>query len=453
MKKLLLATTLLLLSSQSLAAESIQFNFTPMEEALPLLTESAQPTSQLRTTATQHPLEEAFKVVSRHYSPQTDETITNYRQTYQGIEVLGGNLTVQTPGKTADIQTRAITQQPKNSKINGTVINQLFFDERELNDLNSQQKLDQSLESVIARYKEILNQQNIRIKPSKNKLVIGLVEGEAKLLYQLSFYLTLNNKKRLMTMLVDANNPDEVIKTWDNLRRATPYAEVGPGGTTKTGKYKFGQDGVPKLVMEREGDICIMRNQYLKVVNALDQPENDNYKVAYRNICGKYPKDKKCYCTNSPWWMPMFDNLNSVKQELTNEEEVNNWVSNNYADSSQYLKRLVRGWLNDPRSISEYRNQENCFCAFSPANDAFYFGQVVIDLFNNWYQTAILNGRLVLRTHIVDTALYLQTGEQSYANAYFDPETNTMGFGDGERDEYYPFVSLDITGHVRKCFI
>lgn len=77
--------------------------------------------------------------------------------------------------------------------------------------------------------------------------------------------------------------------------------------------------------------------------------------------------------------------------------------------------------------------------AFSPNNDAYYFGHVIIDMYKNWYGLNALqhkNGepmKLVMRTHF---------GEL-YDNAFWDGQT--MTFGDGE--DFYPLVSLDVAGH------
>ncbi len=77
--------------------------------------------------------------------------------------------------------------------------------------------------------------------------------------------------------------------------------------------------------------------------------------------------------------------------------------------------------------------------AYSPNNDAYYFGHVIIDMYQNWYEINALQHasgkpmQLVIRTHF----------GQHLDNAFWDGQT--MIFGDGE--EYYPPISLDITAH------
>ena len=84
--------------------------------------------------------------------------------------------------------------------------------------------------------------------------------------------------------------------------------------------------------------------------------------------------------------------------------------------------------------------EDNVNGAFSPINDAFYFGRVIIDMYKDWYNLNALqypdgqNMQLVMRVHF---------GE-SYENAFWDGDV--MSFGDGS-DDFYPLVSLDVAGH------
>ena len=82
---------------------------------------------------------------------------------------------------------------------------------------------------------------------------------------------------------------------------------------------------------------------------------------------------------------------------------------------------------------------ENVNGAFSPSNDAYYFGHTIVDMYRDWYGLNALqqaNGspmKLVMRVHF----------GQSYDNAFWDGQS--MSFGDGQ--EFYPLVSLDVAGH------
>jgi Zn-dependent metalloprotease len=72
--------------------------------------------------------------------------------------------------------------------------------------------------------------------------------------------------------------------------------------------------------------------------------------------------------------------------------------------------------------------------AFSPINDAFVFGNVVFQLYKDWFNTAPLKFKMSMNVHY-DTA---------YENAFWDG--TGMFFGDGA-SMFYPLVSVDVTGH------
>ncbi|KTD61077.1 M4 family metallopeptidase [Legionella spiritensis] len=100
-------------------------------------------------------------------------------------------------------------------------------------------------------------------------------------------------------------------------------------------------------------------------------------------------------------------------------------------------------WYNQLLSAYDYECGNNIGettnGAFSPGNDAYYFGHVIVDMYKKWYGLNALqleNGTpmtLIMRVHF----------GQGYDNAFWDGET--MSFGDGE--DFYPLVSLDVAGH------
>ncbi len=89
-------------------------------------------------------------------------------------------------------------------------------------------------------------------------------------------------------------------------------------------------------------------------------------------------------------------------------------------------------------SIHSFDCSENTYKeingSFSPINDAHFFGGVVFDLYNDWYETSPLTQKLKLRVHY----------SRSYENAFWDGQQ--MTFGDGATT-FYPLVSLDVTAH------
>ncbi len=72
--------------------------------------------------------------------------------------------------------------------------------------------------------------------------------------------------------------------------------------------------------------------------------------------------------------------------------------------------------------------------AYSPLNDAHYFGGVVYDMYNDWLNTSPLTFQLQMRVHYGN----------NYENAFWNG--SSMSFGDG-LNKFYPLVSLDVTSH------
>ena len=72
--------------------------------------------------------------------------------------------------------------------------------------------------------------------------------------------------------------------------------------------------------------------------------------------------------------------------------------------------------------------------AFSPLNDAHYFGNVIFNMYNDWIGTAPLTFQLQMRVHY----------SSNYENAFWDG--TAMTFGDGQ-STFYPLVSLDVSAH------
>jgi len=72
--------------------------------------------------------------------------------------------------------------------------------------------------------------------------------------------------------------------------------------------------------------------------------------------------------------------------------------------------------------------------AFSPLNDAHYFGGVIFDMYKDWLNVSPLSSQLVMRVHY----------DNNYENAFWNGES--MTFGDGA-ETFYPLVSLDVSAH------
>ncbi len=72
--------------------------------------------------------------------------------------------------------------------------------------------------------------------------------------------------------------------------------------------------------------------------------------------------------------------------------------------------------------------------AYSPLNDAHFFGGVIQNMYQAYTGSKALTFQLVMRTHY----------SSSYENAFWDG--SSMSFGDGATT-FYPLVSVDVAGH------
>ena len=72
--------------------------------------------------------------------------------------------------------------------------------------------------------------------------------------------------------------------------------------------------------------------------------------------------------------------------------------------------------------------------AYSPLNDAHFFGTAVFNMFHDWYNTTPLSFQLMMRVHY----------SSGYENAFWNG--SSMTFGDGG-SRFFPLVSLDVSAH------
>lgn len=72
--------------------------------------------------------------------------------------------------------------------------------------------------------------------------------------------------------------------------------------------------------------------------------------------------------------------------------------------------------------------------AYSPLNDAHYFGGVIFNMYSDWFNTSPLTFKLTMKVHYGN----------NYQNAFWDG--SAMTFGDGG-STFYPLVSLDVSAH------
>jgi vibriolysin len=100
-------------------------------------------------------------------------------------------------------------------------------------------------------------------------------------------------------------------------------------------------------------------------------------------------------------------------------------------------------WTNEDKTPIQYLCHHNVEDytngAYSPGNDAYFFGHTIIDFFQDWYHVYPLQDENAAPKQLI---FQIHFGNY-YDNAFWDGETLT--FGDGYF--FYPLISLDITTH------
>ena len=177
-------------------------------------------------------------------------------------------------------------------------------------------------------------------------------------------------------MIIDKSDLS-LLESWDGLQHIDGHTEVnatGPGGNETVGRHDYGSGDWPNLVVRYKDSSCTMENNRVKVVDL-------NHAEAYKNNRTAFSYD----CS----------------------EETN--------------------YINTHKEING---------AYSPLNDAFHFGNTVLDMYHNWYGITPTNQQLVMQLHY-------KTG---YANAFWDSSAGLLTFGDGN-ERSHPLVDINVISH------
>ncbi|TQP84058.1 hemagglutinin/proteinase HapA [Vibrio cholerae] len=83
---------------------------------------------------------------------------------------------------------------------------------------------------------------------------------------------------------------------------------------------------------------------------------------------------------------------------------------------------------------TNYNSVKTVNGAYSPLNDAHFFGKVVFDMYQQWLNTSPLTFQLTMRVHYGN----------NYENAFWDGRA--MTFGDGYT-RFYPLVDINVSAH------
>jgi vibriolysin len=109
--------------------------------------------------------------------------------------------------------------------------------------------------------------------------------------------------------------------------------------------------------------------------------------------------------------------------------ESENVITTDMGNSTRRGSTAQVGCINTEDAGDDYTNG-----AFAPMNDAQAFGNVIFDMYGDWYGVTPLSQKLEMRVHY----------GRNYENAFWNGRA--MSFGDGATT-FYPLVSLDVSAH------
>ena len=321
----------------------------------------------------------------RQHQDRRHITHFRYQQQYKGIDVFGGYAIVH--AAKANNGLLATSQ----STMNG-LIYQGLADELGEPDSQYMQNANTALKSFTAPYQGYL------ISDEQVSPIIYLDRNhQAHWAYKVSVKVHYQDKIPAQpTAIIDAKTYKPFIE-WNNIKTAvTAVNGLGYGGNAKIGQVSYDGTSYPYLELTRDKakSLCYLNNAEVKVVD-----------MQHQIYASRSPMSFACETPVSP-----------------------------KTPSVSSITPLVywSGYQGDGY------DRENG--AYSPSNDALYFGYVINHLYHDWYDVNALSNpdgsmmKLVMNVHY---------GE-GYENAFWDGMS--MTFGDGA-DFFYPLVSLGVGAH------
>ncbi|ODA29344.1 M4 family metallopeptidase [Veronia pacifica] len=373
----------LLMASQAQAAESITLNHVDLDNKGNVsLFSSTTPQSKI-ANALGLPADVGF-TVKRTMKDARGNTHTRMQQTFQGIPVWNGEAILHGTAQKNTLTGKVYTG---------------FSQSRHLMRLTSAQNVSQEVERFLnQKYGET----GRKLIDLRAKMYVFVDEnGKDQLVYHVDLITETTPGTPSRPMLLLNASDLSVVKYWEGLahseehqhdhqenaghehhrhdqhghdhQQLSAWAQLlakGPGGNTKTGRYVYGED-YESLTITREGETCYLESPNVRTVD-MEHKYDLSKDDAFSFSC------------------------------LDGEEPINN-----------------------QREVNE---------AYSPLNDAFYFGNVSFNMYKDWYDTSPLPFQLMMKVHF---------GED-FENAFWNGRF--MTFGDG-KDYFYPLVDINVATH------
>lgn len=353
---------------------------------------SHQPVSILNTVFSQK--NTALSSTLNQLSVHTDKNQVSHiraQQMYRGYRVNGADMVLHVP-QNGSTNLNAFFMQPNDqATMNGIIYREL---EKDLTISPNQIFTKAASEKVFEQVMKIFTEKSQQKFVVSHQKIEGIVfidqKNKAHWAWQVSF--TAKNTKGFIALpifIIDGLTGD-VHQYWNNLATDMIFVNGGGfGGNWKIGELTY--DGLPKnlsgLTVSRDAsqNLCFLEDSNVEV-QRLDDAQTVGTLVSYS--CPVVDVQH-----NSVYWDDTLDSING---------------------------------------------------AYSPENDALFIGDVIQNMYENWYHVPPLVNKdgtpmtLVMRTHA--TGLFSDS-------AYWDGVEMIMTFGDGDATDYYPFVSLGIGAH------
>jgi len=311
------------------------------------------------------------------------------QETYSGYTVWGADAVVHIPnGAKTPKSLTAVSAAVKSSNgfMNGIVYQDINADlAKTPASVFSQGQAQSALLTAIGNYQQKVGGKP-EIKDQQSNLMVFIdKDNKAHWAYKVGFHaapVKANDRPSRMVFIMDATS-FKVYAQWDDIKTLDDPTNVdggGFGGNIKMGKLSFdGLDGhVAKLGITRDASAstCFLQNKNVTV-------KDYNSRQVMSFPCSATDPNH-----NNVYWDADFDAVND---------------------------------------------------GYSPGNDAFFGGQVIKGMYQDWYGLPVLTN-----ADGSDMMLNMVVHERQYDNAYWDGQQ--MTFGDGY-SMFYPLTSLGVAAH------
>ncbi len=440
-----------------------------LRQASQVLTELKQGNGNVNAPAFNSALglsgDERLEVV-RGYDDGQGGTVTRYRQTLRGVPVWGEQIVV---GRDAS---------GKVTRLNGRIVRGLA---QELKNLQAAFTEEDALSAMQARVRPGFGNEEPVYANEKSDLVIYLVDGAPRLSYAVSFFADseTGGEPTRPTFIVDAIT-GEVINEFEGLTHAEPgcsqgctlLSQTNVSGSKRRWEYFpvvtvpadapagaqleitiSGGSGDADLYVRQDADPTTSLyscRPYLAGNNeqcVLPAKVGDNWHIGlypYRNFSG-VTLTARIKLLNSVNGTGPGGNAKTKQYRYDGNSGDFGFLDVVSADSgttctmdNANVKTVNLNHGTSGSTAFSYTCPENTYQAingaYSPLNDAHYFGGVVFNMYQAYVGQPPLIFQLSMRVHY----------STNYQNAFWDG--SSMTFGDGG-STFYPLVSLDVSSH------